>query len=153
MKRYLAPIALVLTLLAGAPVQAGDRCPLDIQTCLNAFAHMKDRPWLGVEIDTDSAGTRRVVRVVEGSPAAQAGIQPGDILEKIDGKPMSEWFAGRSGWATGTQVACVVERGRHDQKLSLPLRAIPDDVLDRMIGKHMLEEHVAFAGESTPETH
>ena len=153
MKRFLAPIALVVTLLAGVPAQAGDKCPLDIQTCLNAFANMRERPWLGVEIDTDSAGTRRVVRVVEGSPAAQAGIQPGDILQKIDGKPMNEWFAGRSGWVKDSVASCIVERGDHDKKLALPLRPIPDDVLDRMIGKHMLEEHVAFAGESTPDKH
>lgn len=151
MKRFL-PIVLAVIALGAGPAWA-DKCPLDIHACLQAFAHMRDRPWLGVEIDTDSLGVRRVVHVVEGSPAAQAGFQPGDVLRRIDGQDMNDWFAGRSGWVMNSVASCVVERGDRESKLALPLRPIPEDVLDRMIGKHMLEEHLAYGGGSEPEIH
>ena len=152
MKRLFVFVALAAMVLGAAPARA-DKCPLDIHACLQAFAHMRDRPWLGVEIDTDSLGVRHVVRVVEGSPAAQAGIKPGDVLRKIDGQSMNDWFAGRSGWVMNSVASCVVERGDRETKLALPLRPIPEDVLDRMIGKHMLEEHLAYGGGSGPEVH
>ena len=145
--------ALLLVLAAallGVPVvQAGERCPLDIQTCLQAFAAMRDRPWLGVEIDADCTGAERVVRVAENSPARRAGIRAGDVLETVQGKPLRQWFAGKSGWDFAEHAPCTVSRGGHEKRLDIALERIPEDALDRMIGQHMLEQHLASAG--TPE--
>lgn len=129
------------------------KCPLDIQSCLRAFGHMRERPWLGVEVDTDSLGHHTVVKVIDGSPAQKAGIRPGDVLEKMNGKPIDEWWAGRSGWTFGTMASCTVQRGEHDQDLSLHMEPIPEDMLDRMIGAHMLQEHLADAGNVKPDVH
>src|SRR5262249_54163535 len=46
------------------------------------------RPWTGlITVDTLLHEGPPVLRVVPGSPAAQAGIQPGEILTAADGKP------------------------------------------------------------------
>jgi len=42
------------------------------------------RPWLGLNC-VETAQGLRVVRVTEDSPADVAGVQPGDIVERIDG--------------------------------------------------------------------
>ena len=45
------------------------------------------RPWLGVN-SLEEDGRVKVVQVNEESPAAQAGIEPGDIILSIDGQPV-----------------------------------------------------------------
>ncbi|HVU24080.1 MAG TPA: aspartyl protease family protein [Opitutus sp.] len=37
----------------------------------------------------------RVVNVVPDSPAAAAGVQPGDLITRIEGEPVSQWNIGR----------------------------------------------------------
>ena len=43
------------------------------------------RAYLGVRPDPDASGGGRVQRVFPGTPAAKAGIRPGDVITKIDG--------------------------------------------------------------------
>lgn len=55
------------------------------------------RSWIGLDIQplTDGAGTQGgalVSGAVEGSPAARAGIQAGDVLRSFDGQPVSVRF-------------------------------------------------------------
>lgn len=59
------------------------------------------RPWIGLstqEVD----GRLRVIRVQEDAPAAQAGLQPGDIILAIRGEPVAslEEFYGKL-WSMG----------------------------------------------------
>lgn len=42
---------------------------------------------LGIEIDLED-GYIRVITPIDGTPAAKAGIEPGDLIVKIDGKPV-----------------------------------------------------------------
>jgi membrane-associated protease RseP (regulator of RpoE activity) len=47
------------------------------------------RPWTGlITVDTLLHDGVPVLRVVPGSPAAQAGLQPGDVVQAVDGKPV-----------------------------------------------------------------
>ena len=45
------------------------------------------RGWLGISLGDGDAGVG-VADVTEGSPAAKAGLQPGDQIQSIDGQPM-----------------------------------------------------------------
>jgi membrane-associated protease RseP (regulator of RpoE activity) len=44
--------------------------------------------WLGIELRLDSNDIL-VQQVVPDSPAAKAGVAPGDVIQKVDGKPIS----------------------------------------------------------------
>lgn len=47
-----------------------------------------DRGYLGVEHEGLGDGRVRIVRVVPGSPAEKAGLQVGDVLTHLDGRPL-----------------------------------------------------------------
>ncbi|HWH40347.1 MAG TPA: S1C family serine protease [Usitatibacter sp.] len=50
--------------------------------------HDAKRPWLGVD-SLEEDGRIKVMQVNEESPAAQAGIQPGDIILAVDGQKVT----------------------------------------------------------------
>ncbi|MFN5350193.1 MAG: S1C family serine protease [Polaromonas sp.] len=47
-----------------------------------------NRPWLGLT-STDQGGSVRVMRVAEGSPADDAGLRPGAVVQAVDGAPVA----------------------------------------------------------------
>ncbi|TMQ69756.1 MAG: PDZ domain-containing protein [Candidatus Eisenbacteria bacterium] len=132
-------------LLLTSPAAAKEpKCPLDLATCLAQFEHMRDRPWLGVHLDPDSTGHSVVVDVGSGTPAQKAGLRPGDVLESIENRPPSEWFAGKAGWKNGDSGVIKVTRAGRTQNLTLRYEKIPEDVLAKAIGTHMIEGHLAY---------
>ena len=149
-------LTLFALLVAGSAFAAEDKCPLDLNTCLNQYQRMKERPWLGVSMERDSA-SRFVIQAVEPkSPSERAGVRPGDILNGIEGKPPADWFAGKAGWKSG-EVANI-EVTRHDRAVALKLKfeAIPEAIFARIIGVHMIEGHLAYMHEekkSATEAH
>jgi S1-C subfamily serine protease len=67
-------------------------------------------PWLGVDLvdivlrsPEGRQGAAQVVRVHPAGPAAAAGLQPGDLLRAVDGRPvqgradLNAWLAGQTG--------------------------------------------------------
>ncbi|MDD0840484.1 S1C family serine protease [Curvibacter sp. HBC61] len=48
----------------------------------------RQRPWLGLNA-SDAAGRIQIVKVTEGGPAAQAGLQAGDLVLAVDGSGVS----------------------------------------------------------------
>ena len=86
------------------------------------------RPWLGVtpedigddvrsQLKLEAGVGVAITAVSEGSPAATAGLQAGDVLVKIDGKPVM----GEEGLATFMSTAKV------DQKVMLTWRRAVDN--------------------------
>ena len=47
-----------------------------------------NRPWLGLT-SSDQGGSVRVMRVAEGSPADDAGLTPGLVVQAVDGAPVA----------------------------------------------------------------
>ena len=47
-----------------------------------------NRPWLGLT-SSDQGGSVRVIRVADGSPAQEAGVQPGVVVQAVDGVPVA----------------------------------------------------------------
>ncbi len=132
-------------LFAGAAEAKQPRCPLPVDVCLQQFELAKVRPWLGVEVDRDSAtGVMTVVSVAPGGPAARAGVQAGDVLDRIDGRVPKDWFASKAGWkSSGTTPVAVVRNGR-PQSLAVPVEPMSEELLARIVGTHMLEGHLAY---------
>ncbi|PKY10574.1 peptidase S41 [Acidithiobacillus marinus] len=83
---------------------------------------------LGIEVTGDH-GILKVVAPIDGTPAAKAGIEPGDLIIKIDGKALQgiglqktvDMMRGKP----GTQVTLTILRPHQNQPLHLTLtRAI-----------------------------
>ena len=150
--RRLACALVVATAVGGAlPATAAQpRCNLDLSTCLMEFAKMRERPWVGVILDQDSTtGAITVVQVAPEGPAARAGMRAGDVIISLEGLPPAEGrklLAGKAGWKTGAEVHYRVRRGTREINTPLRLGQMTDEQLARMIGEHMVEAHLAYAG-------
>lgn len=66
-----------------------------------------------IELDKDNKNQLTVVEPVDGTPAAEAGLQAGDVITKIDGKPTLDM-------ALDADVACI--RGPVGSKVVLSVR-------------------------------
>jgi S1-C subfamily serine protease len=74
----------------------------------------KPRPWLGMHT-TEAMGHLLVAGVHSGGPAENAGVEPGDIIQRVDGQQVrglsdlyrKMWSAGES----GTEIRLAVVRG------------------------------------------
>lgn len=79
------------------------------------------RPWIGVNTQ-DVSGRVMVTRVTPGSPAAKAGLAPGDLILGVGGKPVAglvEFY--RALWTRGPAGATV------------PLNVLPKDASDFIV--------------------
>lgn len=146
--RWFLAGALSGVLLFGGFAWAGEgKCTHSTQECLDAMAtKMKDSGWVGVELEADDEkyGPMTVRKVVPGSPAESAGIQPGDVLVAMNGIALAEGNlekiqTARAGWKPGVSIVWTMHRGDEKREVSIQLAPMPADVLARYIGQHMLE--------------
>ncbi len=45
-------------------------------------------PWLGLQMQSLANGTVVISSVVPGSPAASAGMRPGDVITEVESRPV-----------------------------------------------------------------
>ena len=97
--------------------------------------------WIGVEgepLTSDTAAAAGlatpsgmlVTGVSPGSPAAKAGLRAGDVVEAVDGKPVSDPSAMRyliASQPVGDQVMLTVLRNRQPVQIALTLAAPPEN--------------------------
>jgi hypothetical protein len=89
--------------------------------------HWNERPYEYSNIGIQLARTRgavRVLAVVEGSPAARAGIAVGDVLRSIDGQAVGDVAEASRALegAPGTPVRLVLRRGERERSYRLVRR-------------------------------
>lgn len=78
-------------------------------------------------------GTGLKINVAADGPAAQAGLQDGDVILKVDGQDVSPVWNGEEHsltailqhYAVGEELACVILRGEEEQRLSVTLGERP----------------------------
>jgi hypothetical protein len=124
----------------GGPEPDGMLCPDFLRRFKVVFDYPRQRLLLergrhfGDDMPFDASGTiiygdgqngYRVLRVVEGSPAAEAGLRPGDVILEIDGKTAGQ--LSNNGIAAvlrqaGREIAIRIQRGEEKQSVSLKLR-------------------------------
>ena len=112
-----------------------------------------ERPWLGARLETvtrdvaESLGLDRVagalvMRVYANSPAAEAGLEPGDVIISVDGFPAADiravYYRLVTGGIGNNARIDVLRKGR-TVSVNLPLKAAPplgrDDVRN-LSGSH-----------------
>jgi C-terminal processing protease CtpA/Prc len=148
MSRRLVMTIVFCTGLLGTPVAAGDyskKCPMPLQDCIDRMsASLKTTGWVGIEFDdsTLSEGGYKIFKVIDGSPAQKAGLQPGDILYALNGVRLAKennaaLAKARKEWKPGQSVTYTIKREGVDRDITLTLAPMPADVMARWIGEHM----------------
>ncbi|MGQ0647695.1 MAG: trypsin-like peptidase domain-containing protein [Gemmatimonadaceae bacterium] len=95
------------------------------------------RPWIGEKLLTPQGNNPReivsagvVIRtVVAGSPADKAGLQPGDEIVALRGKPMKnvfDWEASRLDMRVGETVALTIKRGSRERAVNVTVADLPE---------------------------
>jgi putative serine protease PepD len=83
--------------------------------------------YLGVRIQSVSGGAR-ITQVVDGSPAAKAGLKVGDVITAFDGKTTTsadDLTAAVTGAKSGDTVTVTVKRGGTTKHVSVQLGVQP----------------------------
>ena len=129
---------------SGGSVGIGFAIPVDMVRIVVAAAKAGDtivhRPWLGASLQAvtydiaETFGLHRpigaiVTEIVEGGPAAEAGIQRGDLITAIDGKLVEspESFGFRFGTKPiGGTIALTVRRDTKTLQVKMNLIRAPD---------------------------
>jgi C-terminal processing protease CtpA/Prc len=138
------------------PAVGGDsaKCTMPLQECLDRMsAALKTTGWVGIEFDNSKVvnGGYTILKVVPGSPAEKAGLQPGDVLYALNGvrlakedkENLAALAAARKEWKPGQSVTYTVKREGVDREITLTLAPMPADVMARWIGEHMKEHEAA----------
>ena len=99
-----------------------------------------ERPWLGAQLQdvtsdiADSMGLKRpvgalIASVVHNSPAAQAGLKPGDVITSVDGQEVDDPKAFNYRFATkplGGVAVLGILRGGRAMQVRVALRTAPE---------------------------
>jgi putative serine protease PepD len=91
--------------------------------------HPVKHPYVGVDLNGTSSGGSEIGRIFPGSPASKAGLQQGDVVTAIDGKPISstqQFIETVDGYAPGQTVTLSVKRGGSTQSIKLTLGTRPN---------------------------
>jgi hypothetical protein len=85
-KRLVATVAAVALLVAGGAY--GLSALIGGSSGSSGPAIASSGPWLGLQMQALANGTVVVASVVPGSPAANAGLRPGDAITQVEGRPV-----------------------------------------------------------------
>lgn len=138
-------------LLAGSAIagERHERCNLDTQECLDKMAaKMKTKGWLGIETTKIEDGWYKVSAVTAESPAAEAGLQAGDVLLALNGVKLNannkaELKKAKKSLGPGKTANYVVKRQGAKVQVAVTLSHVPEIQIAEWIGQHLLEHHTA----------
>jgi putative serine protease PepD len=88
-----------------------------------------ERPWLGVSTSLSPSGGAEVQEVTPGSPAERAGLGPGDVITRVDGKDVQgpdDIATAISARTPGDKVDVEVRRGPTAEPLDVTLGQRPE---------------------------
>ncbi len=133
---------------SGGSIGLGFAIPIDRarRVAEDLLAHGKARrPWIGVKMDFPSnAGTNArellssgavVKSVVPGSPAASAGIQPGDVLLRSRDRALRnayDWEAEQLELRVGDSAPLVVRRAGREFQASVRIEDLPEVTAEKV---------------------
>jgi len=137
---------IVLAVVLAVPAFAGGKCKYDTQTCLDKMvAHYESKGYAGLELDRDEeSGALTVKVVVAETPAEAAGFRIGDQLVAINGLVLAETDEEKlhEAWQAmtpGTKATYTVVRNGKKKDIEVTLAKLPDELIAKYIGMHMLD--------------
>jgi carboxyl-terminal processing protease len=87
---------------------------------------------VGIQIEPDDAGNIKVDQPLEDTPAARAGIRPGDVIIKINGKSAK-------GMGKLIETAVRMITGEPGTNVTLTVRSVNGDVKDYVLRREMIK--------------
>jgi membrane-associated protease RseP (regulator of RpoE activity) len=81
-------VAVLILLFAGAAYAVTSALGGGSSNTNSPAAASGSQAWLGIDVATSASGGVRVVNVIPGSPAYWAGMEAGDVITRINGKPV-----------------------------------------------------------------
>jgi len=148
MNRLIGVLTVVMMMAMSAPAVAGEagKCSASTQDCLNHMAkNLKNRGWVGIEMD-DKSGTGMMIitKVIDGSPAQNAGFEIGDALVAVNGVAFSDENEKQIkdiqySMIPGADFTYTVSRKGSKVDLDVELGELPDNVKAQWIGNHMVD--------------
>ena len=91
---------------------------------------VKSAAWAGAWFERTASGTVTIAEVANGSPAARAGLKPGDIVLAVNGYDLSDsearaTCASKAACKVGATVTYTVQRGESSKDVRLKLAKMP----------------------------
>jgi S1-C subfamily serine protease len=123
-----AAVVGVLVLVVAAAAFAATSGSNPTRTPEPAAVTSTAQPWLGVHLANASVRGALVSSVVPGSPAAKAGIRPGDLITQLDTQPIQTPAILQSaigGMQPGDQVDIQLQRGASQYTVHVALASLP----------------------------
>jgi membrane-associated protease RseP (regulator of RpoE activity) len=108
--------------------QAGAANPTTLPAATSVPGNGGPVSWLGMELVTVPPGVPGVITVQSGSAADRAGIEPGDVLLSIDGRPIAGAegiTAAIRGLHSGDTVSMEINHGSAQYQVDITLGAPP----------------------------
>ena len=149
--------ALSAITLAALPsmVAAGEKVAKEKRSCdqtadvcvTQMMEKIRRKGWVGIELDwNDHKGPPTITKVVEGSPAEAFGLQPGDVLLKMnglgyDGDNTQEVKRAYKALEPGDSIVYTVRRGDGELEIEVTLGRVPDHVAAQWVGSHVMHYH------------
>lgn len=138
-------VGIAMPVLAG---EKGEKCSYDAQACLNGLSAKKDKGWAGIDADKNEAGGVFVKGLIKSGPAEKAGFMVGDVLVARNGIKMADheaMKADKDSWKIGANVIYTVLRNEKEKQLTVTLVQMPEDVFAKLVGAHMISDHMGVA--------
>jgi carboxyl-terminal processing protease len=106
-----------------------------------------DNKYVGIGISVSARGTEpRIVEVYEDTPASRAGLQPGDVLVSVSGKPVAglplDEMTGLVRGPAGTTVELVIRRG--DPGELLPFSLVRSEIQLQFVKQRVVADDIGY---------
>jgi S1-C subfamily serine protease len=123
-----------VVLAVGDPLGVGETVTMDIVSAKGRATGLADGAYedfiqTDAPINQGNSGGALVASVQSGGPGERAGLEQGDLITAINGKPVNDTNDLRNGiaaMAPGTRVALTVWRNGHERQVEATLAQLPD---------------------------
>lgn len=145
--------------LVGGPLEAGERsCEEEAGDCVQQMRErLRHKGWVGIELEYGEEGDNpRILKVIEDSPAAAAGLRSGDLLVGLDGvayrgdneEAVRKVYRGSG---PGSTITYQISRDGEESEVQVVLGHVPDYLTAQWIGHHMMHYHSASDADAEAE--
>ncbi len=136
------------SVFAGDESKKGQQCSNEVEECVRAMKEQfSERGWVGINMEaSEEAGGVVLTWVSPNSPGEDAGLKKGDLLTSLNGVPYDEANKEKlkqeyEAFRPSRTVTFGIERDGKGQDITVTLEPMPEEILAKWIGEHVLHYH------------